>query len=166
MICSNCGSSNIKDKIIEGYDVKECQVCDFLYGNGEFIKKIEEIREARVEGIDPLIYPLHKLLNKMSDLKIEYSCPGYSKEKIPPYVSFVPVNNRLGCLKEITKALTEINKKTKKHWIVEVTYQKQLVYILKPEFHSDAYNITIEQICDAQKDIKVLTEELISLGTK
>ena len=46
MNCSSCGSSNVIEKMIEGYQVYECQTCEELHGDPDAIKAIEEKREA------------------------------------------------------------------------------------------------------------------------
>ncbi|NUM34714.1 MAG: hypothetical protein HUU50_09230 [Candidatus Brocadiae bacterium] len=160
MNCKNCGSSNVTETIVEGYTVKECQVCGHLHGSQEVLQKIEEIKKAKETGIDPIIYPLHSLFQKISNLKIEYSCPGFPKEKIAPYISFIIADPRLKSLEQIAEAVIQANKKTTVKWMLEVTFQKQLLYILKPNFHHDPYHISVEQISISQKDIEILAREI------
>ena len=93
MICENCGSSDIKASVIEGYKVDECQVCGQLHGDPESIRVILEIREAKEMGIDPQIYPLHKTLQRVTSFRVEYSCAGFPQEKVPPYISFQVVDS-------------------------------------------------------------------------
>jgi len=160
MNCKSCGNSNVVENIIEGYSVKECQVCGDLHGSADILKKIDEIKKAKEMGIDPIIYPLHSLLQKIPNLKIEYSCPGFPKEKIAPYISFSFADAKLDSLQKLAEALIQANKNTKVHWMIEVTFQKQLLYIIKPNFHHDPYHISVEQISISQKDIEVLAKEI------
>lgn len=71
MNCKSCGNSNVADSIVYGYSVKECQVCGYLYGESTILKKIEELNKAKEMGIDPVIYPLHTLLSKVANFKID-----------------------------------------------------------------------------------------------
>lgn len=160
MNCKSCGSSKIKDTVIESQRVQECEVCGHLHGNAEVLNKITESKKAKEQGIDSTIYPLYALLQKIAGFKIEFTCPGYPQEKVPPYVSFSIAEGKSKSLEQLTQVLVQANKKTKVYWMVEVTFQKQLLYILKPNFHHDPYNISVEQISMAQKDIETLVKEI------
>ena len=160
MICENCGSSDIKATVIEGYKVDECEVCQQLHGDPESIESILEIREAKELGIAPQIYPLHKILQKVAGFCNEYSCSGFAQEKVPPYISFRVVDNGYKNLEKLAAEMVTINKATNVHWILEASYQRRLVFILKPNFHHDPYHISPEQISLAQKDLAVIHEHL------
>ena len=159
MICENCGSKNVRENVIQGYRVDECQVCGHLHGNADAIKKITEIREARETSVDPLIYPLYKIINSIGKIEqIQYACPGYPQEKVPPYISFYMGEAGSENLETLAASLIDANKRTQVHWILEVTFQRRLTFVLKPNFHHDPYYISVEQISLAQKDIAVLAQ--------
>ena len=161
MVCENCGSHNIKEKAIEAHRVIECQVCGYLHGDQDAIQKIKELKEAKDLSIDPVIYPLYKTINSVPTFHIEYSCSGYPHEKVPPYISINVSQGNLKHLEKLAEALVEANKKTKIHWMLEASFQRKLVFILKPNFYHDPYKISAEQITLAQKDLEVLHETII-----
>lgn len=160
MVCKNCGSDHVIAKMIEGFNVMECQVCEEIHGEPDIIKKVEDIREAKLESVDPVIYPLLKMMTNIPNFKIQFTCPGYPHEKVPPYLSFRIVQDKMKQLERFMEALLEANKHTKLHWVVEASFQRELIFNLKPEFNCDAYNISTEQICIAQKDLAILKEHI------
>ncbi len=46
------------------------------------------------------------------------------------------------------------------HWIVEVEYQADLIYTLKPRFHRDVQSIGSAEILAAQRDLPRLARDL------
>lgn len=158
MACENCGSNNVTEKEIEGYLVAECQVCGHMHGDRTGIDKINDVREAREKSIDPMVYSLYKTMDNIPTFKMQFATPGYPQERMHPYLSFRLSQDSLKQLETFVEAVVAATKQTKIHWIVEASFQKELIFTLKPNFHHDPYNISAEQISLAQKDLAILNE--------
>lgn len=155
MQCEKCDNNEFVEKEIAGHRVYECQMCWHIQGDAEAVKKVNEIKEAEMLSMDPMVYPLYKLIGSIPTFKMEFSCAGYPHEKVPPYFTFA-VGQKLQYLERMAEALVLANKDTEVRWVIEATFQKRLVFILKPNFQNDPYSISAEQIIMAQKDIPVL----------
>ena len=159
-LCDECGSTDVSLVTLEGSRVEECGLCGALSGDDVHVSYIMMVRQAREEGIDPLVYPLTLQLDKIDGLRVVDSEAGDPEARTWPYVqmAFGPSAER--SLENVTKSIALSNAGGEIHWVLELEYRHHLVVTLKPRFHRGPESIGAEEIARARADLDRLCRNL------
>ncbi len=159
--CDECGNHDLQEVVIEGQKVYECGLCSALSGDERAVTKVLRSRQARDYGMDPEVFELQKVLDRIDGLRVKRSEQGDPAAILWPHVTMVSDGDTfLMGLENMLKSIALGASSCEVHWIVEVEYQSELCYTLKPRFHRDVEAIGSEQIRAAQRDLARLARGL------
>ena len=77
-----------------------------------------------------------------------------------PSVLFRLPGNDATYVERLLRTIEHANRETRLRWLIELSLQHQLVYILRPRFWKPPATITPEEIRDAQTDLSTLAQRL------
>ena len=160
MECDVCGSRNVARREIEGYLLFECNLCGNIEGDDEAVARIEELRRGRERGLDDEIIPLVTVLESTKVFRIVQASAGEPSRKAWPYIFFGLLRNDTTYIERLLRSLELANRATAKRWLIELSLQRDIVYILLPRFWKSPADITAEEIRIARRDLKVLADRL------
>ncbi len=158
--CEECGSFQVEQTTLEGVLVLECGLCGNLQGDDESISHVELVREAREKGVDPSVYPLVRVLDRMPGFRVVRSESGDDRRMVWPFVQLAISTGALASLENLVKSLALSGEGQLLHWVVEVEYQSFLAATLKPRFHRSVSNIGQNEVRVAQADLQQLHKNL------
>ncbi|MCR4318081.1 MAG: hypothetical protein NUW37_17185 [Planctomycetes bacterium] len=156
MRCDICGNNTVERTKIEGFVVDECSVCGEIVADPETLETIETIREAVQLGIEPEIYPLVKVLNKLPGFETFSSCEGHPVEGLKPNVMFRITEGGLESLRRLLTSLKLANREIRGHWVIEAELQPDLCFVLKPKIEPRYDERWKGDIIKFQRDVKTL----------
>src|SRR5688572_18973886 len=84
--CDVCGGHRVASREIEGVAVGECGLCGALQGDDETVALVERRREARRRGLDPLVDPLVRALERVPAFRVASADVGSAERREYPYV--------------------------------------------------------------------------------
>lgn len=155
-ICEECGSQQVDEQIVEELAVLACRLCGHIQGDGETVQLARERLEARERGFDPAVYPLVVALEQVPTFHVDSASAGRPEVAEYPYV-FLRV--RPEGLEDVERLLTSVemaNRATKRRWVMELSLQRGLLFILRPRFWKPVLDITRQDITEARGDLPVL----------
>lgn len=159
MECDSCGSRNVTRTEIEGHLLQECRLCGELFGDDDAIALIEELREGRARGLDDEVIPLVSVLESSHAFRLVHASIGWAEKGEAPSILFAATRS----LKDVEKLLRSIelaNRETHLRWLVELTLQQTVVFVLRPRFFKPPREITREEIRWAREDLGRLAQRL------
>lgn len=159
-VCDECGSSQVAEAEVQGVVVELCGLCGHIQGDEVLVERARERREAAERGIDPVIYPLVRALDRVPTFRVESASPGREERSEYPFV-FLRVSD--GGLRDIERLLTSLemaNRSTQRRWVVECTLQRGLLFILRPRFWKPILDISAQDIAEARADLQLLAQVL------
>jgi len=160
MECDVCGSARVIRREVEGYLLEECQLCGNLQGDDEAVARVEELREGRQRGFDDEIVPLTAALESTGVFKVVHSSAGDPRTNESPYLFFSLLKNDTAYIERLLRTLELANRETRLRWLIELSLQKEIVYMLRPRFWMPPAQISPEDIRTARKDLPVLARLL------
>ena len=160
MECDVCGSHNISRKDVEGWLLEECHLCGNLQGNDEAVARIDELREGRARGLTDEVAPLVAALESAKVFQLVQASAGDPARNEAPYVFFSLTKNDTTYIERLLRSLEMANRKTRLRWLIELSLQQEIVYILRPRFWKSPAEITPEDLAAARKDLQTLAERL------
>ena len=160
MECDSCGSRNIARREVEGHLLFECNLCGNLEGDDAAITHIEELRVGRDRGIDEEVIPLVTALESSGVFRLVQASAGNPKRNESPHVFFHLTKNDTTYLERLLKSLELANRETKLRWIVELTLQREIVYVLRPRFWVPPSQVTPDDIRVARTDLATIARRL------
>ena len=160
MKCDACGCRDVRRDVVEGFLVDECRLCGHLQGNDEAVARIESIREGRELGYDDAIYPVVKALRRVPGLRVETSSGGRPGEGQPPYLMFRLETPSLRWLEPIAQSIEIANRRTRCRWVLEVSVQRTLSFLLKPRFFRPPGEVDAAMIAAAVEDLAEIARGL------
>jgi len=145
---------------VEGVWLEECNLCGNLQGDDEAVRRIVELREGRDRGLDDEISPLVAVLESAKSFRIVQASGGLPAQGEPPGVLFTLTRNDTRPIERLLKSIELSNRETKLRWVVELSLQHEIVYIIRPRFLKPPCDITRSEIREARKDLPILTRRL------
>ncbi len=133
LVCEECASSDVRRVTREGFVVEECGLCGHLQGDVAVVERIEEIREARTLGIPIELFRLIETLDCIEGLAVERTLSVVTGQQNPPAVFFqLSGRHPLEILDRLLRSLLHAGEHLHHRWIVEVTHQTRLQFVLRP----------------------------------
>ncbi|MEE8104790.1 MAG: hypothetical protein V3T86_04560 [Planctomycetota bacterium] len=160
MECEACGSHNVSRRRIEGNLVEECNLCGHLSGDDAAVAEIEELRDGRERGLDDHIIPLVTSLEKSDVFQVLQATGGSEDRGTFPQVLFRMPSNDARNLERLVRSVELAGRGMATHWIVELSLQSSLVYILRPRFWKPAKDVARSEIVQAQEDAALLAKKI------
>ena len=160
MECDVCGSHNVARREIEGYLLEECNLCGNLQGDDEAVERVEELRAGRDRGIDDEITPLISALEDTGAFRLIHSSAGRPTANEAPHVFFSLLRNDTTWIERLLRSIEMANRETRLRWLIGLSLQKEIVYILRPRFWMPPSEISPEDIRVARKDLGILANRL------
>ncbi|MHC4223203.1 MAG: hypothetical protein ACYSUN_04360 [Planctomycetota bacterium] len=160
MECDLCGSRNVQRREIEGNLLEECQLCGNLQGDDEAVALIEDLRAGRERGLDDEIIPLVSVLESIGAFRIVQASGGDAGRSELPYVFLALAHGETSYIERLLRSLEMANRDMTHLWLIELSLQHGVVYILRPRFWKPPASITQEEIRDAQADLRILSRRL------
>ena len=160
MACETCGSHNVTRREVEGHLLFECNLCGALEGDDAAIEHIELLRRGRERGFDDAITPLALTLESAEVFRIVQATGGDPRRNEAPSVMFRLTKNDTSYIEKLLRSIELANRKTKLRWLVELTLQNTIVYILRPRFWRPPSDIAPEDIEMAMRDLDRLARQL------
>jgi hypothetical protein len=150
--CDSCGSHNVSRREIEGHLLFECHLCGDLSGDDGAVVLIDELREGRARGLDDEVIPLVSVLESTRAFKLIHASIGWREKGEAPSILFAAS----GGLRDVEKLLRSVemaNRETHFRWLVELTLQQSIVFVLRPRFFKPPLEITADEIRKAREDL-------------
>ena len=160
MECDQCGSRNLSRTEIEGYLLFECNLCGNLQGDDEAVQRIEELRRGRERGLDDEIIPLVTVLESAGVFRTVQASAGDPARREWPYIFFALTRNDTTYIERLLRSLEHANRTTKMRWLIELSLQHGIIYILRPRFWKSPADITPQEIHVARRDLATLADRL------
>ena len=160
MECDVCGSRNVTRKDIEGGLLEECNLCGNLQGDDEAVARVEDLRSGRDRGLDDEVIPLVAALESTNLFQVVQASAGDPKRNAAPSIFFHLVKSDTRYIERLLRSVELANRKTRLRWLIELSLQKEIVYILRPRFWKSPADITPTDLVVARKDLRVLAERL------
>ncbi|MHC5009570.1 MAG: hypothetical protein ACYTG6_01330 [Planctomycetota bacterium] len=157
-VCEECGSHRVAMADVDGARIDVCDLCGHLQGEGPQVALLRERQEAEERGFDPRIYPLVKALEGVPNFRVDSASAGRPDRAEYPFVFLRVAGDGLRDLERLLTSLEMANKDTKRRWVVELSLQRGLLFILRPRFWKAILDITAEDIREARSDLPVLAQ--------
>lgn len=153
--CEECGSRQVLEVEIDGVLLERCPLCDHVQGDEAGVAHVQDRIEAEELGYDPAIFPLVKSLDSVPTFRVTSASPGHPGRGEYPYV-FLRVAEGLSDVEHLLTSLEMANRSTKRRWVVELSLQRGLLFILRPRFWKAILDITADDILEARADLALL----------
>ena len=163
MECYECGNDSMMHRTIGGELIYECWFCNALEGNAAAVHEAYLEREAEKRGMDPEVFPLVQVLEKIPNFKVRKVSGGSVEDRIPPYVYFHIDDGRDGLrqLEQVLQSMEMSQRKTRLVWAVEARYMSaELRFALRPRFMKPIQELEADEIRKAQEDLRLLAGRL------
>ena len=160
MECDACGSRNVAPREIDGFRLLECSLCGELHGDDEAIARVKELRAGRERGLEDEVIPLVAVLESAEVFKIVQATAGNPRRNASPHLIFRLTKNDTTYLERLLRSLEHANRDTNLRWLVELSLQHGIVYILRPRFWKSPSDLAPEDIEVARKDLATLAQRL------
>ena len=160
MECDVCGSHNVSRRRIEDALVEECNLCGNLQGDDDAVQTINDLRTGRTRGLDDAIIPLVYVLEGAHVFRVVKATAGWAEGGEPPALFFTLTQNDTIHVERLLRSLELANRETHLRWLIELSLQHEIVYILRPRFWKPAEEISPEEIRLARSDLQVLASRL------
>ncbi len=157
MECDVCGSHNVHRRMIEEHYLEECGLCGNLQGDDEAVALVEELRAGRARGLDDPIIPLVGALEQSGQFHVVQAT---ASEEEPPQVLFTVPRGDAAPVERLLRTIEMTNRETKLLWLIELSLQHGLVYILRPRFWKRPRDVARDEIKPALLDLAVIARRL------
>ena len=155
MECDACGSRNVTRREIEGHLLWECNLCSNMQGDDIAVRRIEELRRGRERGLDDEVIPLVTALENAGAFHVEQA----SAE--PPQILLTlshPEDSRP--IERLLRSVEMANRQTSARWLIELSLQHGVVYILRPRFWRPPHELTPTDIARSKNDLAILAKQV------
>jgi len=160
MECDVCGSRNVARRRIEGHLLEECGLCGNLQGDDDAVARVEELRRGRDRGLDEEVIPLVTALEATGAFRVVQAAAGFPRRNEPPSVLFALVRNDLRFIERLLRSIELANRETRLHWMIELSLQSEVLFILRPRFWMPPSELSPDDIRAARKDLEILGRSL------
>jgi hypothetical protein len=157
--CPECGNHDMRVRVVDGLSVHECGLCEARFGDRRALTSLADAEEARLHGVDRVVWPLVRALRVLPGLCVRKSVGGDLDARTLPFVELGATSpEALHQLENLAKSLRLSAGALRLHWIVEVEYQHHLAFVLKPRHPGGA--VSLGEARDARIDLDVLGKHL------
>ena len=166
-VCESCGSHQIEWTVVDGEEVEVCGLCGELHGDVELRRRLEERHEAEERGVDPLVYPLVRALERVPTFRVEQASAGRPGTPEYPFLFLRLAQGALPHLERLLTSLEMANRTTRRRWVVECSLQRGLLFILRPRFWKPILEIDASDVREARQDLPILAQTIardVALG--
>ena len=137
---------------LDGATVIECGLCGEHFGARNAVAGLALADEATQRGIDPIIWPLARILEQLPGLSLGSALPGSNEQ--PPFVDLVVTGqDALLQIENVAKALRLAEGSLRCPWRIEARFDYSLVFVVSPP-------ATGSTLRDARLDIEVLAQHI------
>jgi hypothetical protein len=157
-ICEECGSHQVGPAVVEGVEVEACRLCGALQGSPEDLVRITQRQKAKERGFSPAVYPLVEALETIPTFRVASASAGRPERAEYPFVFLRVEETGLRDVEHLLTSLEMANHTTKRRWVVELSLQRGLLFILRPRFWKAVLDISAQDIEEARSDLPVLAE--------
>ena len=159
--CDECGGLAWTPLREEGREVLECSLCGALAGDDADVTEVLLARQARERGLEPVVYPLVQVLEKVPRLRIVRASAGHPDRCIWPVV-FLSTEGEKGlrAIERLAKSLTLHSRELRLHWFLEVEFQERLLFLLQPRLFRAPAQVLERDVLDAWDDLRTLARLL------
>jgi len=158
--CDECGSHQVVPVSIDGLDVEQCGLCDYIQGDAAGVAALDQRREAEERGFHPVVFPLVRALESVATFRVAGTSVGRAETGEFPFVFLRLEPGGLRDLERLLTSLEMANRTTKRRWVVECTLQRGLMFVLRPRFWKAVLEIDETDIREARDDFRVLASIL------
>jgi hypothetical protein len=158
--CEECGSRQMGPSIVDGESVEVCGLCGHLQGDAEAVRRVQDNRAAFERGLQPAVYPLVKALETVQSFSVDGASAGRPDRGEYPYVFIRVAAEGLKDVESLLKSLEMANRQTKRRWVVELSLQRGLLFILRPRFWKAILDISTQDILEARGDLPILARSI------
>jgi hypothetical protein len=159
-LCDECGSQRVGEALVEGIPVLRCDLCGHLQGDDSRVQQAELRLEARQRGLAAEVYPLVRALEGVPTFRVAGASAGRPEIAEYPFVFLRLDPKGLRDLEKLLTSLEMANRQTKRRWVMELTLQRGLLFILRPRFWKPVLEITTQDILEARADLPVLAHAI------
>lgn len=157
--CPECGNHDMRVEAVDGVSLHVCGLCGAAFGARRAVKTIADADEAHAAGIAPGVWPLIRTLRRLSGLGVHGSSDGDDRRGTLPYVELgATAANALVQLENVAKSLRLCAGMLRRRWIVELAYERALVFVLRPA--RGAEPASAAEVREARLDLEVLARQL------
>lgn len=137
---------------LDGATVIECGLCGEQFGDRHAVTGLALADQATQRGIDPIIWPLARILEQLAGLSLGSCSPGSSEQQ--PFVDLVVTGrDALLQIENIAKTLRLAGAALRCPWRIEARFDHSLVFVVSPA-------ATGGSLRDARIDIEVLAQHI------
>lgn len=137
---------------LDGATVIECGLCGERFGERRAVTGRDLADEATERGIDPMIWPLARVLEQLPGLVLGSSSAGTPQE--PPYVELVVTGqDALLQVENLAKSMRLAAGSLRCPWRIEARFEHSLVFAVAAQFDRAALR-------DARIDIEALAQNI------
>jgi hypothetical protein len=122
----------LTSKQFYGLRVEECGLCAHLQGDDRVVAQVLELRRAEELGISPELHRLLQCLDSIDGLAVDHTLSQAAGMESPPALFFSLRRKPLAVLDRLARSLTLAQRSTGVLWVVEISHQGQLVFVLRP----------------------------------
>ena len=160
MECDDCGSRNVTRREIEGHLLEECNLCGHRQGDDATVALLDEMEAGRERGLDDHVIPLVSVLESAGVFRVVQASGGEPARIEWPYVFFALTRNDTRYIERLLRSIELANRETRMRWLIELSLQKEIIYILRPRFWKSPADITADEILNARADMGVVARNL------
>lgn len=158
--CDECGSRQVEETDVLGLRVEVCRLCGNVQGDEARVAEVRERREAADRGFQAEVYPLVKALEQVESFRVETASAGRVERSEYPFVFLRVLRDGLPDLERLLTSLEMANRLTRRRWVVELSLQRGLLFILRPRFWKPVLDVSAADILEARSDLPVLARSL------
>lgn len=160
MECEACGSRNVARRTIEGHLLEECNLCGNVQGDDEAAALVEELRKGRERGLDDPVIPIVSILESSGAFEMVQASGGDPGGRESPYLLFRLTRHDPVWIERLLRSLELVNRRTRYRWMVELSLQHSVLYMLRPRFWKPPPEVTPEEIESARADLAMISAAL------
>ena len=150
--CPECGNHDLRPVKLSSGTVIECGLCGEQFGERRVVSSSSLSAEAERRSIDPLIWPLALVLERLQGMDLGATSAGHGEQL--PYVDLVVVGQEaLLEIENLAKAMRLAEGSLRCKWRLEARFEHTLVLLVSPALK----NSTLR---DARIDIEVLAQQI------
>lgn len=148
--CPECGNHDMRPVPLDSGTVIECGLCGEQFGDRRAVTKSTRSGEADNRRIDPMIWPLARILERLPGMDLGATSAGSAD--VLPYVDLIVVGQEaLLQIENLAKSMRLAEGSLRNRWRIEARFDHTLVLLITA-------NMKGSTLRDARIDIEVLAQ--------
>lgn len=149
----------MKVVLVDGLPLHECQLCCARFGDRRAVETLSDGEESRRRGVDAAVWPLARTLDYLPGLRVRSSGGADARTRTLPFIEMVGTDARaLVQLENLAKSLRLGARGQRCHWVIEVEFQSNLGFVLKPRLGGP--HLGEQTVLDVEHDLDVLRRQV------